>query len=196
MCHDVGENARNKLGPLGKTSALKSRLVMPRTRRFANIPISAPFIPVAVSVTTLILMSVIIALEAIPPYCFDLKRATNLAMTSERFASISAKPRDGSFTDSNLALMDWKDCSVYAGRIFTCDSQQIETTQEAEQLQRKISQEIQACLGTSWAEAKNRSSAGFIVMHHVDQPISVTLSIDQTDQNQYAVRLILFARSN
>jgi hypothetical protein len=151
---------------------------------------------VVASVTTPILASVVIAQEATPPYCADLKRATNLAMTSERFATISAKPRDGSFADSNLALIGWKGCSVYAGRIFTCDSQLIGTTQEAEQLQRKISQEIQACLGTSWAEAKNRSSVGFIVMHHVDQPASITLSIDQTDEKQYAVRLILFARSN
>jgi hypothetical protein len=119
-----------------------------------------------------------------------------LAMTSKRFASISAKPQDGNFADSNLALMDWNDCSVYAGRIYTCDSQLIKTVQEAEQVQRKISQEIQACLGTSWAEAKDRSSIGFIVLHHADQPISITLSTDKTDQKEYLVRLILFGRSN
>jgi len=169
---------------------------LPRTRRHANIPILTAFIPVVASVTTLILISAIIAQEATPSYCSDLKRATYLATTSERFASISANPRDGSFADSRLALVDWNDCSIYAGRIFTCDSQPIETTQEAEQLQRKIFHDIQACLGTSWAEAKNRSSVGFIVLHHVNQPVSITLSIDQTDQKQYAVRLILFTRSN
>jgi hypothetical protein len=92
--------------------------------------------------------------------------------------------------------MDWSDCSIYAGRIYTCDSQPIRTAQEAEQVQTNISQEVQACLGTSWAEAKDRSSIGFIVLHHADQPISITLSVDETDQKEYLIRLILFGRSN
>src|SRR5215471_12237225 len=134
---------------MARPKPLKSRLVMSLTPRYANIPI----IPVTVSVTTLILTPVMMAQEATPSYCSELKRATYLAMTSERFASISAKPRDGNFADSELALMDWNDCFVYAGRIFTCDSHQIGTMQEADQLQGKISQEIQACLGASWTEA-------------------------------------------
>jgi hypothetical protein len=36
-----------------------------------------------------------------------------------------------------------------------------------------------------------------LVLHgHVDQPISMTLSLDQTDQKEYLVRLLLFGRSN
>ena len=56
--------------------------------------ISAVVIPAVVSMP-LILM----AQEAIPPYCSDLKRVAGLAMTNERFASISAKPRDGNFAE-------------------------------------------------------------------------------------------------
>ena len=174
----------------------KLKLTMSRTPRHVRAPILFAFIPIAVSLPTLALIAVLIAQEAMATYCSDLKRATVLAMTNERFASISAKPRNGNFTDSSLMLTDWNDCSVYGGRIYTCDSQPTATAQEAQQAQEKISREVQACLGTSWAEAKDRSSVGFIVIRHADQPVSITLSIDQTDQNQYAVRLILFARSN
>jgi len=159
-------------------------------------PKSAGFIPIAVAIPTLILMAVLLAQEAAAPYCSDLKQAADLATTNERFASISTKAREGSFTDSNLMLMDWNDCSVYGGRIYTCDSRPVGTAQEAEQVQRKMSQEIQACLGASWAEAKDRSSLGFIVLHHASQPVSMTLSIDQTDEKQHVIRLILFGRTN
>ena len=153
--------------------------------------ISAVVIPVVVSMP-LILM----AQEAIAPYCSDLKRVAGLATTKERFASISVKPRNGNFADSSLTLTDWNDCSVYGARIYTCDSQPTGTAQEAQQAQEKIFHDIQACLGNSWAEAKDRSSLGFIVLHHADRPVSMTLSIDQTDQKQYVVRLILFGRSD
>ena len=174
----------------------KPKLPSCHPRGHTRTPISIAFIPVVVSIPTLLLIAVLLAQEAMIPYCSGLKRATDLAMTNERFASISAKPRDGDFAASNLVLMDWNDCSVYAGRIYTCDSRPIETAQEAEQMQRKISQEIQYCLGISWVEEKDRSSLGFIRLHHTDQPISMTLSIDETDQKQYLVRLILFGRSN
>jgi hypothetical protein len=133
---------------------------------------------------------------AIAPYCSDLKRVADLAITKERFTSISAKPRDGNFADSSLVLTGWNDCSVYGARIYTCDSQPTETVQEIQQAQEKIFHDIQACLGGSWAEAKDRSSLGFIVLHHAEQPVSMTLSRDQTDEKQYVVRLILFGRSN
>jgi hypothetical protein len=93
----------------------------------------------AVAILPLILTPALIAQEVMAPYCAALKRATDLAMKNERFASISAKPRNGDFADSSLALTDWNDCSVYAGRIYTCDSRSIETAQKAEQMQRKIS---------------------------------------------------------
>ena len=173
----------------------KPRLAMSGTPR-QGARISTAFIPLAVSLPTLGLIAVLIAQEAMAPYCGDLKRVADLAMTNERFASISTKPREGNFTDSSLVLMDWNDCSVYGRRIYTCDSQPTGTAQGAQQTQQKISHEVQACLGTSWAEAKDRSSLGFIVLHHAHQPVSITLSIDQTDYKQYVTRLIVFSRSN
>ena len=152
---------------------------------------SALVIPALVSIPLIVM-----AQEAIAPYCSDLKRVADLAMTNERFASISAKPRDGNFSESNLALTGWNDCSVYGGRIYTCDSHPTGTAQEAQQAQEKIFHDIQACLGNSWAEAKDRSSLGFIVLHHAEQPVSMTLSRDETDKKAYVVRLILFGRSN
>ena len=163
----------------------------PSLSRPARGLISAVVIPVVVP-KLLILM----AQEAIAPYCSDLKRVAGLATTKERFASISVTPRNGNFADSSLTLTDWNDCSVYGARIYTCDSQPTGTAQEAQQAQEKTFHDIQACLGTSWAEAKDRSSLGFIVLHHAEQPVSMTLSIDQTDQKQYVVRLILFGRSD
>jgi hypothetical protein len=35
---------------------------------------------------------------------------------------------------------------------------------------------------------------GFVVLHHEDQPVSITLSIDQPDEKQYVVRLLFFGR--
>jgi hypothetical protein len=157
----------------------------------ARSVISAVVIPAVVSMPFILM-----AQEAIAPYCSELKRVADLAITNERFTHIAGKPRDGNFSDSNLALTGWNDCSVYGGRIYTCDSQPIETAQEAQQAQEKILHDIQACLGNSWAEAKDRSSLGFIVLHHAEQPVSMTLSRDETDKKEYVVRLILFGRSN
>jgi hypothetical protein len=166
-------------------------IVTPAPSWAARSVISAVVIPAVVSMPFILM-----AQEAIAPYCSELKRVADLAITIERFTHIAGKPRDGNFSDSNLALTGWNDCSVYGGRIYTCDSQPIETAQEAQQAQEKVFHDIQACLADSWAEAKDRSSLDFIVLHHADQPVSITLSIDQPDQKQYVVRLILFGRSN
>jgi hypothetical protein len=95
---------------------------------------------------------ILMAQEAIPPYCSDLKRVADLAMTNERFASISVKPRDGNFSDSNLALTGWNDCSVYGARIYTCDTQPTGTAQEAQQAQEKVFHCILRLGNSSWAE--------------------------------------------
>src|SRR5215831_16997266 len=65
---------------------------------------------IAVTVAILALIPVLLAQEAVAPYCSDLKRATDLAMTNERFASISAKSRDGDFADTGD--FDGRPCSV------------------------------------------------------------------------------------
>jgi hypothetical protein len=63
----------------------------------ARSVISAVVIPALVSIPLSLM-----AQDAIAPYCSDLKRVADLAMTNERFASLSAKPRDGNFADSSL----------------------------------------------------------------------------------------------
>jgi hypothetical protein len=134
--------------------------------------------------------------EEAAQYCSELKRVADLAGTNERFASISVRPREGNFIESSVVLAGWSDCTVYGARTYTCDSQPFGTAEEAEQAQLHIGWEVLTCLGQIWAESKSRSSPGFMVLQHTEHPISVTLSLDQTEHKQYVVRLILFARSN
>jgi hypothetical protein len=154
------------------------------------------FSAAVVSVTMVVAVTGSVAEEGTASYCSDLKRVADLAATSERFASISVRPREGNFIESSVVLAGWSDCSVYGARTFTCDSQPFRTAEDAEQAQIRIGWEVLTCLGQTWAEAKSRSSPGFMVLQHTEYPISVTLSLDQTEHKQYVVRLILFARSN
>ena len=62
-----------------------------------------------------------------PPYCFDLSRVVDLAMTKEKFASIAGRPRQGSYVGTSLVLAGWKDCSLYGAATYTCDSPQMDT---------------------------------------------------------------------
>jgi hypothetical protein len=128
-------------------------------------------------------------------YCADLKRVTALAMTKERFASITGRPRDGNFLETSLALTGWNDCSLYGAGTYTCDSQALATA-DAEQAQAATLRDIKTCLGEGWAEAADRGSAGYVVLHSLVRPVSITLSTDQTDKGEHVVRLILFVRRN
>ena len=129
-----------------------------------------------------------------PPYCAELQQVAALALTKDRFASITGKSRDGDFTDTTLALTGWKDCSLYGARNYTCDSREFPTAEAAEHAQAGILRDIQACLDKTWSEAKDRSSPSYVVLHSAIAPLSITLSRDETDTKQYLVRLILFAR--
>lgn len=129
-------------------------------------------------------------------YCQDLKKIAALAMTKERFASIVGKPRDGNFLDTSLPLRGWQDCSLYGPRTYACDSQALGTAELAEQAQATILHDIKACLGKMWTEAEDRSSTNYVVLHHAESPISITLSTDETDKKQHVVRLIVFVRGN
>ena len=133
--------------------------------------------------------------EAIP-YCPELKQVTNLAMTRERFASIIGKPREGNFRDTNLPLRGWKDCSFFGTATYTCDSQALKTAAEAAEAQLRIAQQILACLGTTWTEVKDRSSPGYVVLHPALGPLSMTLSLDETDKKEHVLRLTIFLRRN
>jgi hypothetical protein len=131
-----------------------------------------------------------------PPYCSELKRVAGLALTTERFASIAGVPREGNFLSTSLPLPGWKDCSLYGSATYTCDSLDVGTAEEAEKEQARTLQQIKACLGDGWAEAKDRSSSNYVVLHSTAWPISITLSTDQTDKKKHVVRLILFPRRN
>jgi hypothetical protein len=131
-----------------------------------------------------------------PAYCTDLKRIAALAMTKERFASITGKPRDGNFLDTTLGLTGWRACSLYGPATYTCASQALTTATDAERAQASTMHDIKACLGEAWGEARDRSSSRYVVLHHAGRPLSITLSTDQTDKNEHVVRLILFVRRN
>ena len=131
-----------------------------------------------------------------PPYCFDLSRVVDLALTKERFASIAGRPRQGSYVSTSLVLAGWKDCSLYGAVIYTCDSPQMDTAEEAEKARAAILDQVRACLGAGWAEATERSSPSYVVLHNAVSPVAITLSTDQTDGKKYVVRLIVFVRRN
>jgi hypothetical protein len=131
-----------------------------------------------------------------PPYCFDLSRVVDLAMTKERFASIAGRPRQGSFQNTSLVLAGWKDCSLYGPATYTCDSSQMDTAEDAEKARAAILDQVKACLGAGWVEAAERSSPSYVVLHDAARPLAITLSTDQTDNKKHVVRLIVFVRRN
>jgi hypothetical protein len=128
------------------------------------------------------------------PYCPDLQRVIELAMSKDRFASIAGSPGQGSFTETKLALPGWKSCSLYSTNTYTCDSPEVETAAAAERQQADLLQQMKTCLGEGWSEATDRSSANYVVLHHALRPVSITLSTDQTDDKKHIVHLILFVR--
>src|SRR5262249_42464658 len=129
-----------------------------------------------------------------PPYCFDLSRVVDLAITKEKFASIAGRPRQGSYVGTSLVLAGWKGCSLYGAATYTCDSPQMDTAEEAEKARAAILDQVKACLGAGWAEAAERSSPNYVVLHDAVRPVAITLSTDQTDNKKHVVRLIVFVR--
>jgi hypothetical protein len=131
-----------------------------------------------------------------PSYCSDLQRVTSLAMTRERFASITGKPREGNFLETSLALAGWNNCALYGAATYTCDSPALGSAQDAQQAQAELMRQIKACLGGGWAEATERSSPNYVVLHNALRPVSITLSTDQTDDRRHVVHLNVFVRRN
>src|SRR6266699_2461675 len=131
--------------------------------------------------------------EAVP-YCADLKRVAALALAGDRFVSITGTPRDGNFRDTSLPLTGWKDCSLYGQGTYTCDSQEFKTVEEAEKAQARIVDQILSCFAGTWLEIKDRSSPSYVVLHPARGAASITLSLDENDNKEFAVRLTLFLR--
>jgi len=131
-----------------------------------------------------------------PPYCFDLSRIVDIAVTKERFASIAGRPRQGDFRDGTVILPDWKDCSLYGATTYTCDSAEIESAEEAEKARSAVLDQVRSSLGAGWSEAAERSNPNYVVLHDAARPVAITVSTDKTDNKKYVVRLIVFVRRN
>jgi len=155
--------------------------------------------------TNLILASLLLAnsgastwaqepLSDVPAYCSELKEIASLAMTKGRFSDIAGRPQHGDFRDTNLPLAGWKDCSLYGANTYTCDSGEMGTAEQAEARQAAILREIKMCLGQGWSEAADRSSPSHVVLHNALRPVSITLSMDATDNKTHVVHLIVFIR--
>ena len=96
----------------------------------------------------------------------------------------------------SLVLAGWKDCSLYGAATYTCNSAEMDTAEEAEEARRDILDQVKSCLGAGWAEAAERSSPSYVVLHNAARPVSITLSTDQTDSKRHVVRLTVFVRRN
>ena len=127
-------------------------------------------------------------------YCSDLQQIVSLAMTKGRFSDIAGKPQQGDFHDTSLPLAGWRNCSLYGTSTYTCDSVEVDTAEQAEAAQAAILQQVKACLGQGWSEADGRSSPSHVVLHSALRPVSITLSMDATDNKTQVVHLIVFIR--
>ena len=102
--------------------------------------------------------------------------------------------REGAFRDTTVPLTDWRDCSLYGSRTYTCDSQAFATLDEAEKALASVVDEMRNCLGEGWIEDKSRSSPVYVVLQSAQIAVSMTLSTDATDPKEHVVHLILFLR--
>ena len=136
------------------------------------------------------------ARSQVAPYCFDLSRIVDLAVTKERFASIAGAPRQGDFRDTTVVLAEWKDCSLYGAATYTCDSSEMDNAQEADKARSAMLRQVKSCLGAGWSEAADRSNPSYVVLQDAARPVSITVSTDQTETKKHVVRLIVFVRRN
>src|SRR5258708_28647263 len=128
-------------------------------------------------------------------YCAELKHVIALATTEDRFASITGSSREGNFSDTTLALTGWKACALYGPTMYTCESAGARTLQDAAQAQATIVDRLLRCLAGEWAEIGDLSSPGYVVLHPLKGPVSITLNLDETENKEHVVRLILFVRN-
>jgi hypothetical protein len=127
-------------------------------------------------------------------YCAVLKDVAALAPAGGQFASISGSPREGSFSDTKLPLPGWGDCSLYGTAMYTCDAHAVQSAADADALQAKVVDDILSCFAGTWLHRLDRSSPTYAVLHPARGAASITLSVDETDEKQFVVRLTLFAR--
>jgi hypothetical protein len=133
--------------------------------------------------------------EDTPSYCPALREVAALVRAKDRFASITGKPREGSFLDTTLPLPGWSDCSFYGTRTYTCDSRPLDTAADAQRAFERTLGEVKGCLREGWTEDGSRASPGYAVVRDERQVASITINTDRIENDRYVVRLILFLRS-
>jgi hypothetical protein len=134
------------------------------------------------------------ACEDLAPYCAELRQVVAFATAKERFAPIAGSAREGNFADTRLPLSGWQDCALYGSRMYTCDSDKMSGGAAAEAGLASIVGQIKRCLGDGWIEISDRSSSTYVVLHGAGA-ISITVSTDRMDQEDFVVRLTLFPRA-
>jgi hypothetical protein len=170
----------------GKLPLALAVVALPLADNDAHAELAAPAEPEAATSATVC---------GAAPYCPDLKQVTALATSRGRFTTIAGTPREGNFRNTTLPLTGWNACALYGAATYTCDSRPYGTKREAERAQGGIVQQITLCLGDNWAADEQRSAAGYIVVRPRAGAASITLSLDQNDQDRYLVRLTLFLRA-
>src|SRR5262249_6689608 len=127
-------------------------------------------------------------------YCPVLRDVAALVRAKDRFASIIGQPREGNFRNTTLPLPGWADCSFYGTRTYACDSQPLGSADAAALAFAKTLGDVKSCLRDGWGEDQSRASPGYAVIHDDRQVAAITISMDQTDENEHVVRLTLFLR--
>src|SRR5215211_3284008 len=164
-----------------------------RANMRARVPLNVRFmISAAVLLASIASGTAQETLSGVATYCPDLKQLTTLALAGNQFATVTGKPREGSFRDTTLPLTGWKDCVLYGATTYTCDSHALKSSQDAEEALAQTTDQILRCLAGEWVEIKDRSSPAYAVFHPARGAASITLSLDENDEKEYLVRLTLF----
>ena len=131
-----------------------------------------------------------------PQYCAALQQVVRLAAAPDKFASIIGKVREGSFHETSSPLAGWNDCTIYGGKTYACNSEDIATAEAAERRLNNVVQQVNACFGEGWwINDPARTSPLYVVLHHPIGLATMTISTDEDRKNAHVVRLIMFLRN-
>ena len=144
-------------------------------------------------------MALMAALAATPAqaeelaYCADLQQVVGLAAAPDKFAPITGNVREGSFHETSKPLAGWKDCTIYGGKTYACNSEDIATAEAAERWLNSAVHQVNTCFGEGWwINDPARTSPLYVVLHHPIGLATMTISTDEDRKNVHVVRLIMF----
>lgn len=130
------------------------------------------------------------------PFCTDLSHVVRSAAAAERFASITGKPREGSFHETTRPLSGWNDCAIYGERTYSCNSGSIRSADAAQRKLKAVVRDIKACFGAGWwKEDAERTSPLYVVLHHPVGLATMTISTDEDRKGVHVLRLTMFLRN-